>query len=133
MKNNVKWDLVDKAIATKLKKALMGFPTRDRVLICSVGNESTTVGGIILTKTPSSDSIPKKGVVIQLGEISEEYHGTQFENLVPGDVVYYGLYAGKQLDLSFDLETYPELAEVVDNYDFTVLSLSELLFIEPNK
>ena len=52
---------------------------------------------------------------------------------MPGDVVYYGLYAGKQLDLSFDLETYPELAEVVDNYDFTVLSLSELLFIEPNK
>ena len=133
MKNNVKWDLVDRATAIKLSEALTGFPTRDRVLICSVGNESTTVGGIILTKTPSSDSIPKKGVVIQLGETSEDYYGTQFENLEPGDVVYYGLYAGKQLDLSFDLETYPELTEVVGNYDFTVLSLSELLFIEPHK
>lgn len=133
MKNNVKWDLIDSETAVKLREALMGFPTRDRVLICSVGNESTTVGGIILTKTPSSDSIPKKGVVIKLGETSGEYLGSQFDKLVAGDVVYYGLYAGKQLDLNFDLEAYPELTEVVDNYDFTVLSLNELLFIEPHK
>lgn len=134
MKEDMKWDLISPELAGKLFKALRGVPTQDRIVICTIGNDNITANGIILTRTPSDDTIPKKGVVIHPGEdISEDYQKTRSGNLNPGDVVYYGLYAGKQLDVTFDFETYPELKEVVDKYDFTILSLSELLFIEPIK
>lgn len=123
--SRIELDLISVKEAKELNGKLngLGTPTGGRVLIVSpvVTADTKTKGGLYIPQEHDKDTVPRKGVVIQVGPITdeqcEEYPGIQV-----GAVVTYGLYAGKELD-------------VVDlpNQVTTILSLNEILYIETNK
>ena len=110
-----------------------GFPTENRVLIVSPKNQEVKVGNILLPQNTSKENIPNKGVVILKGEISEEYKS--YKGIInTGTIVTYGLYAGKKID--FDPKIFEELDNDLFNSEeneFSVLSLTEIIFTELNK
>lgn len=102
-----------------------GRLTENRVLILSPTNQEIVSGGIILPSSRGEDTVPNKGVVISIGEITEEYR-TYHDLIQIGNVVTYGKYAGKEVN--FD----PQLVGELGDYKFTILSLNEILFTENN-
>lgn len=109
-------------------RSIGGRLTENRVLILSPNNQEIVSGGIILPSSRGEDTIPNKGVIISIGEITEEYK--TYQDLIRvGKVVTYGKYAGKEVN--FD----PKLVGELEDYKFTILSLNEILFTEnnPNK
>lgn len=46
-----------------------------------------------------------------------------------GDIITYGLYAGKELEPTFTNE---EIAKAFKDHTFTILSLNEVIYVEPN-
>lgn len=108
-----------------LNEKLQGFgtPTGGRVLIVSpkVTVETKTQSGLYIPQDHDKDTVPHKGVVIQIGYITPEQK-VDYPGLQVGSVVTYGLYAGKELD-------------IIDLHDqiITILSLNEILYIETNK
>lgn len=108
-----------------LNEKLQGFgtPTGGRVLIVSpkVTVETKTQSGLYIPQDHDKDTVPRKGVVIQIGYITPEQK-VDYPGLQVGSVVTYGLYAGKELD-------------IIDLHDqiITILSLNEILYIETNK
>ena len=108
-------------------KEFNGTPTENRVLIISPTNQETMVGSIIIPSKVSQDNIPNKGVVIMIGEITEEYDSYS-KILEIGKIVTYGRYAGKEINFN------PVEVNInSEDYKFTVLSLNEILFIENNR
>lgn len=109
-------------------RSIGGRLTENRVLILSPNNQEIVSGGIILPSSRGEDTIPNKGVIISIGEITEEYK-TYHDLIRVGKVVTYGKYAGKEVN--FDQKLVGEL----EDYKFTILSLNEILFTEnnPNK
>ena len=101
----------------------VGTPTGGRVLIVSpkVTSETKTQSGLYIPQDHDKDTVPRKGVVIQVGYITKEQE-VDYQGLQVGSVVTYGLYAGKELDV-LDLP----------NQVITILSLNEILYIETNK
>ena len=101
----------------------VGTPTGGRVLIVSpkVTSETKTQSGLYIPQDHDKDTVPRKGVVIQVGYITKEQE-VDYPGLQVGAVVTYGLYAGKELD-ALDL---PDQVT-------TILSLNEILYIETNK
>ena len=101
----------------------LGTPTGSRVLIISpvVTADTKTKGGLYIPQEHDKDTVPRKGVVIQVGPITDEQQ-EEYPGLQVGAVVTYGLYAGKELDV-IDLP----------NQVTTILSLNEILYIETNK
>ena len=101
----------------------MGTPTGGRVLIVSpkVTSETKTQSGLYIPQDHDKDTVPRKGVVIQVGYITKEQE-VDYPGLQVGAVVTYGLYAGKELDVI-------DLPDQVT----TILSLNEILYIETNK
>lgn len=101
----------------------LGTPTGGRVLIVSpiVTADTKTKGGLYIPQEHDKDTVPRKGVVIQVGPMTDEQQ-EEYPGLQVGAVVTYGFYAGKELD-------------VVDltNQVTTILSLNEILYIETNK
>lgn len=101
----------------------LGTPTGSRVLIVSpvVTVDTKTKGGLYIPQEHNKDTVPRKGVVIQVGPITDEQQ-EEYLGLQVGAVVTYGFYAGKELD-------------VVDlpNQVTTILSINEILYIETNK
>lgn len=112
-------------LATKIANSLRGkgLPSPGRVLICSPTGENTTTGGIIIPGTANDKDLPRKGVIIQSNQLD------QFDNLEVGTVVTYGMYAGKELQ--FSKERLPFLN--MENYKFTILSESEIIYVEANE
>ena len=114
---------VEKAKWLNEKLKGVGTPTGSRVLIVSpvVTADTKTKGGLYIPQEHDKDTVPRKGVVIQVGPITDEQQ-EEYTGLQVGAVVTYGLYAGKELD-------------VVDlpNQVTTILSLNEILYIETNK
>lgn len=110
-----------KGLNEKLKG--VGTPTGGRVLIVSpkVTSETKTQSGLYIPQDHDKDTVPRKGVVIQVGYITKEQE-VDYQGLQVGSVVTYGLYAGKELDV-LDLP----------NQVTTILSLNEILYIETNK
>lgn len=108
---------------------LGGLIPENKILILTSKESYYKVGSIIVTST-NRDDIPHKGVVLQSGEITEEYRS--FRELVqPGRVVTYGMYAGKEIDFpkeSFPIEVQPDF----EQQKFTVLSLTEIAYSENN-
>jgi len=102
-----------------------GYPTENRVLILSPKDQDTKVGNLIVPGT-TKEGMPREGVVIMTGEITEDYR-TYKDLLKPGRICVYGLYAGKEIELEL-----PEDIKV-DNYEFTILSLNEVIFVRNNK
>lgn len=105
-----------KQIITKFR----GCPTENRVLIVSNKGEIVTNTGILLP-TVAKEGIPKKGMIIQVGQVGDEY--SSFKRLNPGDIVTYGLYAGKEVEFNY-------LGLDNTKYQLTILSLNEILYIE---
>jgi co-chaperonin GroES (HSP10) len=105
----------------------IGTPTEDRVLIMTPNKEEVKVGSIILPN--QTESLPRKGVVISIGPISEACQSYRAIDI--GHVVTYGLYAGKEVE--FNPEAFPkELRPLLKTNTFSVLSLNEVIFIEVN-
>lgn len=101
----------------------VGTPSGGRVLIVSpkVTSETKTQSGLYIPQDHDKDTVPRKGVVIQVGYITQEQE-LDYQGLRVGSVVTYGLYAGKELDVL-------DLPDQVT----TILSLNEILYIETNK
>ena len=78
----------------------VGTPTGGRVLIVSpkVTSETKTQSGLYIPQDHDKDTVPRKGVVIQVGYITKEQE-VDYPGLQVGAVVTYGLYAGKELDV----------------------------------
>lgn len=122
-------NLISTMVADLMAKCIPGVPTENRVLIISPKDVNTTKSGIIIPGQVK-EGVPRKGVVLIQGEITEDYK-TYKELTIKGKVVTYGLYAGKELE--FDLDLFPEqVHEIVKNSTFSVLSMSEVIYSEPN-
>lgn len=123
--NQIKLNLISVEKAKEINESLkgVGIPTGGRLLIISpkVTQDTRTKGGLYIPTDADKDTVPRKGVVVQLGNITPEQRA-DYPGLEVGSVVTYGLYAGKELD-------------VVDFTDqiTTILSLNEVLYIENNK
>ena len=119
-------------VAQKLAEVLKrdGTPTENRVLILSPKDQDTQVGGLIIPGI-SKEGVPREGVVIFPGPITEDY--ITYKGMInTGVVITYGLYAGKEVDLWEPLKlTDIELTE--DKWEFTVLALNEIIYVRENK
>lgn len=91
---------VEKAKWLNEKLKGVGTPTGSRVLIVSpvVTADTKTKGGLYIPQDHDKDTVPRKGVVIQVGPITNEQR-EDYPGLQVGAVVTYGLYAGKELDI----------------------------------
>lgn len=89
---------------SKSKGARVGFqPLDDRMLVRQADAEETTTGGIILPDAAKEK--PQRGTVIALGPGKLLDSGARGEMCVSiGDAVFYGKYAGTEIEL--DGETY---------------------------
>ena len=117
--------------ANKINKVLSnnGVPSENKVLILSPTGE-TKSGSIIIPGT-ADNSKPKKGVVVQISHITDDENFMK-KVLHIGSIVTYGLYAGKELELSPYI--FPEdLRHILDDNNLTILSLNEIAYIENNK
>lgn len=112
--------------ANKLADALSGkgLPSPGRILICTPKGEQKTASGIIIPGSGEKE-LPRKGVVIQANHL---------EILEPdvvkvGTIITYGMYAGKEIE--FPANLIPK--ETSENYKFTILSETEVIYIETNQ
>lgn len=120
----VDFNLVSKEVAKKLSENVIGSPSENRVLL-AIPNDEKKVGNIILPSNVT-EGIPKIGVVVKSGPITEEYK-TYIQSLEIGNIIYFGNYAGKEIEPSF-LENFS-----VPDCKFTVLSINEIIYWEPQK
>lgn len=116
-------------VADQFDKQLPGCPTENRVLILSPKEVNQTRSGLIIPEQVK-EGVPRKGVIVKLGEITEEYR--TYRDLVQvGRIVTYGLYAGKELEFETDKLT-PGLQQLLEKNTLTVLSMNEIIYSEPN-
>ena len=107
---------------------LGGLLPENKLLILTPKEQEYKVNGIIIPG--KTEDLPRKGVIIQSGEITEEYR-TYKDIIKPGRVITYGLYAGKEIE--FPKEAFPiELRPEFEQQKFTVLSLTEIAYSENN-
>lgn len=125
MIKGIKIPLPTKDIAIKLNLSVLGEPTENRVLIIHPNDSEYTTKSGLYVSNPDSNELPKKGVIIKLGPITEGYK-TYINQLMVGSIVTYGMYAGKEIEPNF---TDSEL-NLGNDYKYTVLSLNELIYIE---
>lgn len=96
------------ATATASKKKIKFRPMDDRVLVQPCEAEETTVGGIILPDTAREK--PQRGIIVASGPGKLLDSGNRGEMSVRiGDEVFYGKYAGTEID--FDTDKYVVLRE----------------------
>lgn len=124
MIKKVQLPLISSERAKEISNNLNGYPTENRVIIAVSADPEVKMGGLYIPNQNKED-IPRKGVMIQTGIITEEYR--TYKSINVGDILTYGLYAGKEIEVS--------LPEEIDTTDlkFFVLSLSEIIYIEENK
>ena len=122
---------ISQTVAQNLAAVLkqVGTPTENRVLTLSPKDQETKIGGIIVPGS-TKEGVPREGVVIFPGPITEDYL-TYKEIVKTGVIITYGLYAGKEVDLWSNLPEEITLKE--ENWEFTVLALNEIIFIRNNK
>ena len=115
--------VISALLASKINEQLkfMGTPPENRVVIC-VNSEKQTQSGLIIPDEVS-EGVAKKGVIVQRGEITEEYAHYK-EIIYTGIIAYYGDYAGKELDLEVD--GLPKGAKL------RVLSINEIMYFKNN-
>lgn len=118
-------------ICKSLANNLGGYLPENRVIIVTPNNTDIKVGNILLPDTTDKKDLPRKGVIVQIGCLSEEniyYH----DLLSIGRVLTYGMYAGKELD--FPQEIFDTVKDFnMDDHTFTVLSIQEIIYSELNK
>lgn len=126
---NYSMTFISPFVAEKLNQELPGCPTENRVLILSPKEVNQTKSGLIIPEQVK-EGVPRKGVVVKSGEITEEYK-TYRELVGIGRIVTYGLYAGKELEFETD-KLSPALQKILEKNVLTVLSMNEVVYSEPN-
>ena len=97
---NYSLSFISAMVAAQFDKQLPGCPTENRVLILSPKEVNQTRSGLIIPEQVK-EGVPRKGVIVKLGEITEEYR--TYRDLVQvGRIVTYGLYAGKEMEFETD-------------------------------
>ena len=122
---------ISRAVALEFENLFskIGTPSNNRVLILSPNEETTTASGIIIPETVK-DGKPRKGVVISKGVMDDDSVSSAIVEV--GNIVTYGLYAGKDLDVN--TQDFPEpLRNILSKNTLTVLSISEIIYAEFNK
>ena len=115
-------ELINKILSTK------GIPAEDKIVVATPIGE-VKMGNIIIPGTVD-ESRPKKGVIVQYGNISEAYRRQEYLFNI-GNIITYGLYAGKEIQ--FNADEFPqELQKELEDTKFTILSISEIAYIEVN-
>lgn len=126
---NYSMSFISTLVAEKFNQELPGCPTENRVLILSPKEVNQTKSGLIIPEQVK-EGVPRKGVVVKSGEITEEYK--TYRDLVKiGNIVTYGLYAGKELEFETD-KLSPALQKILEKNVLTVLSMNEVVYSEPN-
>lgn len=120
-----------KEICKSLANNLGGYLPENRVMIVTPNNTDVKVGNILLPDTTDKKDLPRKGVIVQMGCLSEE--NIYYKDLLSiGRVLTYGMYAGKELD--FPQELFSTVNNFnLDDHTFTVLSIQEIIYSELNK
>lgn len=126
---NYSMTFISSLVAEKFNQELPGCPTENRVLILSPKEVNQTKSGLIIPEQVK-EGVPRKGVVVKRGEITEEYK-TYRELVAVGRIVTYGLYAGKELEFETD-KLSPVLKRLLEKNVLTVLSMNEVVYSEPN-
>lgn len=126
---NYSMTFISSLVAEKFNRELPGCPTENRVLILSPKEVNQTRSGLIIPEQVK-EGVPRKGVVVKSGEITEEYK-TYRELVTVGRIVTYGLYAGKELEFETD-KLSPALKRILEKNVLTVLSMNEVVYSEPN-
>lgn len=121
--SKIELDLISVKEANELNDKLkgLGTPTGSRVLILSPTGEVQTQSGLFVPSDRDKETVPRKGVVVQMSNLSKEQLD-DYPGLQVGSVVTYGIYAGKEVDV---VDVTGQVA--------TILSLNEILYIETNK
>lgn len=126
---NYSLTFISSRVAEEFNKQLPGCPTENRVLILSPKEVNQTKSGLIIPEQVK-EGVPRKGVIVKLGEITEEYR--TYRDLVNiGMIVTYGLYAGKEMEFNEDILS-PGLQQLLEKNTLTVLSMNEVIYSEPN-
>ena len=120
-----------KEICKSLANNLGGYLPENRVMIVTPDNTNVKVGNILLPNNTDKKDLPRKGVIVQIGCLSEE--NIYYKDLLSiGRVLTYGMYAGKELDFPKELFSTVEGFNIED-HTFTVLSIQEIIYSELNK
>ena len=69
---NYSMTFISPLVAEKFNQELPGCPTENRVLILSPKEVNQTKSGLIIPEQVK-EGVPRKGVVVKSGEITEEY------------------------------------------------------------
>ena len=89
------------ATSTRTKKKLKFRPTEDRILIEPGEADETTAGGIILPDAAREKPLTGKVIAVGPGKLLDS--GKRGEMSVSiGDEVFYGKYAGTEIDVGTD-------------------------------
>lgn len=126
---NYSLTFISAMVADQFDKQLPGCPTENRVLILSPKEVNQTRFGLIIPEQVK-EGVPRKGVIVKLGEITEEYR-TYRELVQIGRIVTYGLYAGKEMEFETE-KLSPALQQLLEKNTLTVLSMNEVIYSEPN-
>lgn len=110
------------------EELVFGCPTENRILILTPKERNQTKSGLIIPGQVV-EGVPKKGVIVQLGNITEEYESYK-ELLKVGRIVTYGMYAGKELEFNQEFPEY--LRVILEKNTLTILSLNEIIYVETN-
>lgn len=124
---NIDFNLINQETAQLLNGAINGKPTENR-LVLAVSTTEKKSNGLIIPSVVKED-IPKKGVVIQTGPFTDDFENYA-NDIKIGDILSYGVYAGKQIYPKFiglDDET------VTQGLEFYIISVQEIIYIEPNE
>lgn len=127
---NYSLTFVSVVVAQKFNEELPGSPTENRVLILSPKEVNQTKSGLFIPEQVK-EGVPRKGVVVKFGIITEEYN-TYKDFVSIGRIVTYGLYAGKEMEFETD-KLSPALQQLLEKNTLTVLSMNEVIYTEPNE
>lgn len=121
---------ISKTVAAEFEAVLskIGIPSNNRVLILSPNAETQTASGIIIPESVKEGK-PRKGVIVSKGVMDDDSVAKEITEI--GNLVTYGLYAGK--DIEFDTDSFPEpLQKILSRNTLTVLSINEIIYAEYN-
>lgn len=128
---NYQMNFISAMVAEKLNELIPGTPVENRVLIITPNEIGKTASGLIIPDTVKEGK-PRKGVIVKVGAITEEYQSYK-SLLQTGIIVEYGLYAGKEHQVNENMvEDNPLLKNLLEKHSLTVLDLNEISYIEPN-
>lgn len=89
-------------MATATAKKLKLRPLEDRVIVERSASEETTAGGIVLPDSAREKPQQGKVVAVGPGKLIEKTGDRATPSVKVGDIVFYGKYAGTEVEVSGD-------------------------------